>query len=103
MHINELKSGLLKKRFGCTKCRFRYHNKNKSGGNFAIELHTMNGKSYDLHGYYDFCGTITSLDFGPFFQVGHEIPHENLGETLEYITNILNIQRGELALKKQKE
>lgn len=93
MKMTELKSGFLKKEFNASKARFRYHNKNKSGGNFAIELWGIDGKDYDLHGYYDIDLTITHLDFGVCMRAGHDVPSASLEEMLNYIKNILKLNK----------
>jgi hypothetical protein len=93
MNIKELISKDLKAAFGSRKARFRYHNKNKSGGNFTIELIGLPNRDWDLHGEYNRDGKLYSLRFGPLFSYGHDIPCASKEIAFEYIRRILEIQR----------
>lgn len=64
INIKELNGNKLKKSLGIEKAAFRWHNKNKSGGNFGINLYNIFGKNYELTGRYNKDGQIFSLCFG---------------------------------------
>lgn len=73
MKIQELNGTKLKKDLGLRRVIKRYHNRNKSGGNFAYNL-LMAGEKvgaihFELHGYHDIDGHITSLKLGRLYQL----------------------------------
>ena len=88
INISELKGTFIKLKLGAKACRFRWHNKNKSGGNFGINILGLNGKDYEISGAYDNNGIICNLRFGYIYQAGSLMPRKNLDETLEMIKNI---------------
>ena len=74
---DELTGARLKKALDLYKANQRWHNRNKSGGNFGFNLfqsprHKF-GKDYQLVGAYDTLGRVTSLTFGRLFQAGYKI------------------------------
>ncbi len=67
----------LKKDLNLKKGHYRWHNKNKRGGNFGINL-TRNPdeeghKFFELVGYYRTDGSIRYLQFGKLFNPGSKI------------------------------
>ena len=64
MNIKELNGRSMKKHFNCKTSAFRWHNKNTSGGNFGLEIRELEGKNYEINGYYDANGNIRKLRFG---------------------------------------
>src|SRR5260221_8767031 len=67
MNIKELNGRSMKKHFNCKTSAFRWHNKNNSGGNFGLEIRGLDGKNYEINGYYDSNGNIRNLRFGYVF------------------------------------
>lgn len=56
----------LKKALGINRAKKRYHNKNNSGGNFAIDL--LVGKEwFEINGYHDTQGCITEAGVGRIY------------------------------------
>ena len=73
ININELKGFNLKKDINLKRVIKRWHNKNKSGGNFGINLMTGGPKDYELTGYHTINGDIYSLGLGELYQVNTRI------------------------------
>ena len=76
MNIKEIKGTSLKKFMKAEKSSFRWHNKNKSGGNFGIEIRGIEGKNYQITAYYAYDGNFSNIKFGYIYQAGMKI---NLG------------------------
>lgn len=79
LNIIDLRGTTLKKLLGFDRAMKRYHNKNKSGGNFGFTLiKSKNEKRkkdywFNLHGIYDTEGNIRSLGFSTFdFRKRHD-------------------------------
>lgn len=75
LNIKDLRGTTLKKLLKLDRAIKRYHNKNKSGGNFGFTLVKVKEKEYwfDLHGIYDTEGNIRSLGFSTFdFRKRHD-------------------------------
>ena len=62
--FSDLTGAKLKKMLNATKASRRYHNKNKSGGNFGINVYTDGKDSFEINGRYNTQGEITSLGVG---------------------------------------
>ena len=99
MKITQINTREIKKSLGLDKAVFRYHNKNKTGGNFGIDLiigswGNPNFKHYELSGEYDLSGQISRLRVGYAYQLGYNIVEvKDLNELISYIK--LMIERGE--------
>lgn len=62
VNIKELSGPKLKKALGLNKATKSYHNKNKSGGNFGINLREVpEGKMFVLNGAHDLNGDVYNL------------------------------------------
>lgn len=61
---------------------FRWHNKNKSGGNFGINILGVDGKNYQISADYAFGGDFFNIRFGYIYQAGMRIALGKV-ETLE--------------------
>lgn len=93
----DLKSNILKKLLKAARVAQRYHNKNKSGGNFGINIYfgsTFNRETdREITGNYNTEGFIYGLRYGPLYQCGQKIPRpilkniDLLGEYLLYLDN----------------
>ena len=70
LNIKELTGPRLKKALGLRRAVRRYNNKNKSGGNFGINLHTHSQGNFEITGDYDPYGTIRLLSIGQLYQPG---------------------------------
>lgn len=75
VNIKDLSGIKLKKALGIYKAVKRYHNKNASGGNFAIELRFSSqlGDGIELSGMHDTDGIVRVLDIGPLYSPGAPI------------------------------
>lgn len=73
INIIELKGNRIKKAIGAESVNKRYHNKNKSGGNFGFTI-VKDKTWYDLSGYYNTEGHVHGLRFGQFSNAGAELP-----------------------------
>lgn len=89
MNIKDIKGTTFKKLMKAEKSSFRWHNKNKSGGNFGIEIRGIERKNYQITGDYNTLGNFYELRFGPIYQAGMKM---NLGmvETIEELCVRLN-------------
>ncbi len=67
MNIKEVKGTAFKKALGCKSASFRWHNKNKSGGNFGFEIRGFRGHDLEINGYYGCDGSISQVRFGRVF------------------------------------
>ena len=95
--MGDLTGPKLKKLLGAKRAKMRWHNKNKSGGNFGFDI--MYGDSYnrktdaELTGYYDPNRNLLSLRWGPAWESGTTIykrgdPHslvKNMDELKELL------------------
>lgn len=77
----------LKKSLTLTASRQRYHNKNKTGGNFGYDLHPTDRENYpypwmDLNGTYDTEGNLRLLS----------VTYQNIGKTRIQLINHENYQ-----------
>ncbi len=90
---SELTGARLKRDLDLQKAHYRWHNKNKRGGNFGINLRTGNGflgdGDFELTGSYNTAGLVTSLKFGWLFRVGTQInptpPFDNYAGLIEIL------------------
>lgn len=73
INIKELRGPKLKKDLGLRRVVKRWHNRNKSGGNFGINLMTFKEPNYEITGYHDLKGNVTSLRVGELWGVGTTI------------------------------
>ncbi len=72
--IKDLNGTYLKKDLCIERVIKRYHNRNKSGGNFGINLMTGKSKNFELNGNHDTNDVITSLYFTELYHgVGERI------------------------------
>jgi len=84
--IKDLRGSMFKKRLFLNRCRFGYHNKNNSGGNFGLDFYRgkeFNPKTdFSLSGNYNINGeicrlSISSIRIGEF---GFKINLEECGD-----------------------
>ncbi len=69
------------KQAGFYSAAYRWHNKNKSGGNFGINLLTSQNwqdRHFELTGTYNTKGEITSLRLGELYQAGSPLTLKDL-------------------------
>ncbi len=64
MNIKELNGIAIKKALNASRVHFQWHNRNKSGGNFGINIRGLKGGNFEISGDYDTLGTIHALRFG---------------------------------------
>ena len=83
INIDELTGSKLKKALKLTKARKRYHNKNKTGGNFGMDLQ-KDGKWYELNGAYDTHGNIYRLAVGEIYDVKARILNPQNASEMEW-------------------
>jgi hypothetical protein len=85
MNIKELNGPAIKKALGCKSCLRRYHNKNKSGGNFGINIIDINGQDVELSGDYNTEGDVIHLRFGRLYHAGISISERNFDVLMDMI------------------
>jgi len=79
---SELKTSELKRLLGAYRVIQRWHNKNKTGGNFGINIYfskdddIIKGMDKEITGEYNTDGVITSLHFGDLYQCTGRLPTE---------------------------
>ena len=79
----------IKKSLNAKRANMRYHNKNKSGGNFGMNVYLEPG-NYEFNGDYNTRGEIVRLTFAPMYQgVGVRIirPDNYQTETYQSVMN----------------
>ena len=69
INISEVRGQQIKKALGIDTCVKRYHNRNKSGGNFGFTL-VKGDRWFDLNGYHDLTGHVKGLRFANFGAAG---------------------------------
>lgn len=89
MKISDIKSTSIKKRFDAESVHFRWHNKNKNGGNFRINLIGIAGKDWEISGQYNQDGIITHLRFGFIYQAGIAMSVNSLEEMFDFMDVII--------------
>lgn len=89
MKITELKSIQIKKNLCAASVRFRWHNKNNTGGNFGINVIGVKGKNYEISGRYNCEGTLRCLRFGFINEVGIPMNVNSIEEMFEFINKII--------------
>ena len=101
INIKDFKGRIIKKYLKCNSASFRWHNKNKSGGNFGINIYFQKEfnreTDKEFTGYYNKDGFIYSLCFSPLYSAGCNIPIWALKdiETLfNYVKNVLEYEKG---------
>ena len=87
MIIQDLKTSQIKKGLKANRCKFRYHNKNKSGGNFGIniifsEFGKEDYKNFEISGNYDKGGLLYGLSVGLAYQIGFKVDVANMEELI---------------------
>ena len=92
--ISELKGNRLKKDLGLERAFFRWHNKNKTWGNFGINLITKgDSDNFELTGNYRRpSGEVYSLRFGILYQIVGNIPISTYEELISLLKNLLKVR-----------
>lgn len=96
MNIKEMKGTSLKKFMKAERSSFRWHNKNKSGGNFGIEIRGIEGKNYEISAEYAWDGNFSNIRFGYIYQAGMRIAlgkSETLEELCIRLMKIIELQK----------
>jgi len=94
MLIQELKTSTIKRELKANKCKFRYHNKNKCGGNFGIniifgEWLQEDYKNYEISGMYNVQGVLTHLSIGRAYQIGFKVEVENISDLIKELKEMI--------------
>jgi hypothetical protein len=100
MKFEELKLKEIKKALGFKSASMRYHNKNKSGGNFGTNLTKgtwgqPDWKNFEISGNYRLDGTLYDVSFGNAFQCGsniREIDNIDLNKLIELIKRYMELE-----------
>lgn len=92
ININELKGYNLKRDLKLRRVLKRWHNHNKTGGNFGINLITGTRPDYEITGYHNLNGEIWNLSIGELYQCGTTLFKRDNMENWDYtrLTNLLN-------------
>lgn len=93
MNVKEIKSSVIKKRLYAKQVCYRWHNKNKTGGNFGINICGVNDKDYEISGYYDIEGTVRGLRFGFIYTAGIPMSVQTIEEMFEFIEKSIENRR----------
>lgn len=100
INITELTGPVLKKQLPIKRAKKRYHNKNKSGGNFGFTLMSEEQPDFEMVGYHDRNGTIINLRIKLLWQAGGAILIEKynkesitMEETMQSATNVIEYHR----------
>jgi len=94
VNMNQLTGPKLKKELNLIKATKRYHNKNKSGGNFGIDLRiTPKGKWFTISGYHNLDNEVTSARIGKSFNPGMTLINPNNYKFADYREFISTISR----------
>ncbi len=83
--MNQVTGSAFKKEVGFKRAIKRYHNKNKSGGNFGFTLIDKNDKWYDLHGFHDTNKKVSNVRFGKYSETGSPISTSSLSKMMKGI------------------
>lgn len=90
MNLKELKSLELKKFLHASQCKMRWHNKNKNGGNFGLEIRGVRGKDWELWCHYDKEGLCYFLKFGYLYDTRIPLEAENFEDLKNKIFYIID-------------
>ena len=100
--IKQLSGNAVKKGLNAHKSHFRWHNKNKSGGNFGINIYfaeEFNRETdKEITGYYNKDGYIYNLRFSPLYTAGQTIPIwalNDLDTLFNYIKQVIGCEKGQ--------
>ena len=85
--FSDLTGPKLKKMLGANRALRRYHNKNKSGGNFGINIYTEGKGSFEINGRYNPNGEIISIDIGRLW--GTPTRYRVLGVSKEEVIGLI--------------
>ena len=92
MNITEVNGRYFKRMLNASRCSFRYHNKNKNGGNFGFEMRGLiGGRNLELWGHYSADGEIYHLAIGDIHGRMNEIAksiYSNRDEVIKLINSI---------------
>lgn len=104
VYIDLLTGNNLKKSLGVYKVKKRYHNKNKRGGNFGIDVwvtdapfNTPGYKAFQFSGEHNLAGEIYNLRFGEGWSLGSLIIGKHNYREIKYsdlIEIVRNYMRG---------
>jgi hypothetical protein len=106
MKIQDLKAGLkqIKREFKFNCVKFRYHNKNLSGGNFGIDLIKGNygdreREYYEISGNYNTQNDLFSLRIGKGFQIGSKVNPKDINDLINSIRIMILAYKQESEVK----
>jgi len=105
MLFKDINNNALKKVFGFSYARVRYHNKNKSGGNFGTNYvigeygkpgyENYEIENYEIHGAYDTHGVLYQLGMGKAYQVGYRIDPNSITSFDDLVMKFKNVIEAE--------
>ncbi len=94
---SELTGAKLKRDLGLKSAKYRWHNKNKSGGNFGINLIAGDDdKDSEIDGMYNTKGEVVTLSVGAIYQPGarlSDVPSLTYEKLIEKVKEILAAQK----------
>jgi hypothetical protein len=88
--FQDIDNHAIKKILGFDTAKVRYHNKNKTGGNFGTnyvygKFNTPGYENYEINGQYDVQGNLIQLGIGPAYQIGYRMDPNNIHNLQELI------------------
>lgn len=93
MNIKEFKTLELKNFLNASSCRMRWHNKNKNGGNFGLNMIGVKGKDWELWCDYDKTGDCHFMRVGPIFYSHYDIVANDFEELKNKIFNYIYMRQ----------
>lgn len=101
INIKEFNGNLVKKQLNAHRAGFRWHNKNKSGGNFGINIYfaeQFNRETdKEFTGYYNTDGVIYNLSFSALYSAGGNIPIwalKDIPTLFNYVKQVIGWEKG---------
>ena len=90
--MKELKGTALKKALNAKSVSMRWHNKNKSGGNFGFNIRGVpnTADDFELTGNYNEHGEVFGLRFGKIFWGNHPFRVKNYDELIQVLNAFFN-------------
>ena len=98
MKKTELKTNELKKLLNAHRLNTQWHNKNKSGGNFGLNIYFgatfERDRDKQITGYYNKEGDLYGIKYGSMYGIGQKIPKCILKDIKLLSEYLLNLNAG---------
>lgn len=84
LKFDEIKGNNIKKVLNAQQVAQQYHNRNKSGGNFGINIAMQNGDRFSMNGIYDTQKVIRRLSVAEGWGIGEKVIREDNYQTFTF-------------------